>query len=79
MKHEREVLTAQFSPDGQRVVTASADSTARVWDAASGIAIGEPMVHEDWVRARGEAEFLRSVRKSLLPITTKLSGYVTKW
>jgi len=25
-----------FSPDGQRIVTASDDATARVWDASSG-------------------------------------------
>jgi hypothetical protein len=32
MKHDNEVWSAQFSPDGQRVVTASSDYTARVWD-----------------------------------------------
>ena len=34
--HEDRVLSAAFSPDGLRIVTASADRTARVWDAASG-------------------------------------------
>jgi WD40 repeat protein len=38
----------QLSPDGQRVVTAS-DGNARVWDASSGKAIGEPMWHEGTV------------------------------
>ena len=45
MKHKK-VYSAQFSPDGQRVVTASVDKTARLWDAASGKPIGEPMKHE---------------------------------
>ena len=31
-----EVLSAQFSPDGKRIVTASADKTALVWDAGTG-------------------------------------------
>ena len=35
MTHEGAVRSAQFSPDGTRVVTASEDNTARLWDAAS--------------------------------------------
>src|SRR6266478_1338776 len=46
MQHEGAVHSAQFSPDGQRIVTASGDSTARLWDAANGKPIGEPMKHE---------------------------------
>jgi dipeptidyl aminopeptidase/acylaminoacyl peptidase len=49
MTHETYVLSAQFSPNGQRVVTASADKTARLWDATSGKPIGEPMKHESSV------------------------------
>ena len=49
MKHEDGVISAQFSPDGQRVVTASRDKTARLWDATSGKPIGEPMKHEGGV------------------------------
>ena len=30
--HTEEIMNASFSPDGHRVVTASADHTARVWD-----------------------------------------------
>ena len=33
--HKREVNSAAFSPDGSRIVTASDDRTARIWDAAS--------------------------------------------
>jgi dipeptidyl aminopeptidase/acylaminoacyl peptidase len=46
MKHDREVNSAQFSPDGQRVVTTSWDKTARLWDAVTNREIGEPMKHE---------------------------------
>jgi WD40 repeat protein len=31
MRHDDAVFSAQFSADGQRVVTASRDKTARVW------------------------------------------------
>src|SRR5262249_11233582 len=34
--HTRRVSQAAFSPDGQRIVTASLDKTARVWNAATG-------------------------------------------
>jgi WD40 domain-containing protein len=49
MRHDREVYSAQFSADGQWVVTASEDQTARVWDAASGKATAEPMRHDGGV------------------------------
>jgi WD40 repeat protein len=48
-KHQREVLSAAFSPDGSRVVTASRDKTARLWDTNTGKALGEPMLHEGTV------------------------------
>jgi len=43
MKHDGGVTSAQFSADGQRVVTTSGDQTARVWNAATGKAISELM------------------------------------
>jgi hypothetical protein len=35
-RHEGEVTSAVFSPDGARILTASADNTARLWDGGSG-------------------------------------------
>jgi WD40 repeat protein len=51
IRHDEAVFSAQFSADGQRLVTASWDKTARVWDAVSGKAIGEPMRHQGPVRS----------------------------
>ena len=43
--HTDVVVSASFSPDAKRVVTASMDKTARVWDADTGTPVGEPMTH----------------------------------
>jgi len=37
--------SARFSRDGKKLVTASADGTARVWDAATGLPLSEPFQH----------------------------------
>jgi WD40 repeat protein len=46
LRHAQEVLAAAIDPDGRRVVTASKDGTARVWDVQTGHAIGKPMRHQ---------------------------------
>ena len=43
------VSSAAFSADGTRVVTASADKTARVWDARTGQTVGAPLEHANGV------------------------------
>jgi WD40 repeat protein len=37
------VLSAAFSPDGKRILTASQDKTARLWDPETGKPIGAPL------------------------------------
>ena len=49
--HTGWVLTAVFSPDGQRIATASADKTARVWDAASGQTLATLQGHTEEVQS----------------------------
>jgi WD40 repeat protein len=44
--HQGPVSSAAFSPDGRRVVTASDDKTARVWDAATGQGIAQLTGHQ---------------------------------
>lgn len=46
-------LVASFSPDGTRVVTASVDRTARVWEAETGAPLTPPLAHPDWVTVAG--------------------------
>ncbi|HSH17600.1 MAG TPA: tetratricopeptide repeat protein, partial [Verrucomicrobiae bacterium] len=43
------MATVRFSPDGTRIVTASADNTARIWDSATGRPLTEPIRHDDEV------------------------------
>jgi hypothetical protein len=47
--HNGLVRAAAFSPDGQRVLTASADNTARVWDAQSGNSLAVLQGHQSAV------------------------------
>jgi WD40 repeat protein/tRNA A-37 threonylcarbamoyl transferase component Bud32 len=47
--HDSFVLSASFSPDGTRIVTASNDKTARVWDAATGEEVAVLREHDSVV------------------------------
>ena len=53
MGHTRQVNSAVFSPDGQQVLTASRDKTAKVWSAASGACLLTLEGHEDWINSAG--------------------------
>jgi WD40 repeat protein len=46
---EGEVLYGEFSPDGERFVTASVDGSARVWSARTGGQLIDPMRHKGTV------------------------------
>ena len=47
--HTGLVNSAAFSPDGSRIVTASWDATARVWDATTGATLTTLSGHDIWV------------------------------
>jgi WD40 repeat protein len=50
-RHDDDVRTAYFSPSGRRVVTASEDGTARIWDSVSGECLVPPLGHQKGVKS----------------------------
>ncbi len=73
LEHAGSVGTAAYSPDGSRIVTASADGTARVWDAITGASLAELKGHTDNVLA---AEFSRDGSRI---VTASLDGTARVW
>jgi WD40 repeat protein len=51
LARESEFISAAFSPDGTRIVTASEDKAARIWDAATGDEIKVLRGHEDRINS----------------------------
>ena len=49
--HEGYVSPAAFSPDGSRIVTASTDKTARIWDIATSREIAVLLGHSYHVQS----------------------------
>lgn len=47
--HTAELMSARFSPDGQRVVTTSTDRTARLWEVRDGRLLAAPLLHHSAV------------------------------
>jgi WD40 repeat protein len=50
LHHARSVQSAEFSPNGKQIVTASRDGTARIWDAATGQSLAAILGHSADVR-----------------------------
>ena len=71
--HTSAVLSTAFSPDGKRIVTASADKTARLWDAETGEPISTPLTgHAAFCVERGVQP--RRQARSSPPLRTRRRG-----
>jgi WD40 repeat protein/tetratricopeptide (TPR) repeat protein len=71
--HEGAVPVAAYRPDGAWIVTAGADGLARIWDTASGRAVGPPLEHGGPI---GFAEFTADGRRVL---TGGPDGFAHLW
>lgn len=73
MVHSQLVVMARFSPDGRRILTASFDGTAQLWDTATGLKLADPIRHGDSVVA---VHFSADGRRS---ITASNDGTAMVW
>jgi anti-sigma factor RsiW len=74
--HDGVVRHAEFSPDGQWVVTACEDKTARVWDVATGGPVSPPLKHQGPVLY---AAFSPDGRRVVTVSGDSISGEVRVW
>jgi WD40 repeat protein/serine/threonine protein kinase len=73
LRHGGEVWALAFSPDGHRLVTASQDRTARLWDVATGHPLAGAMSHDGPVLAVGFCPDGKSLA------TAGLDGKLRRW
>jgi WD40 repeat protein len=73
LRHKGSVVAASFSPDGKSVLTASADGTARLWNAATGKPWGSPLGHGEAVNS---ASFSPDGQRV---VTTSADGMARLW
>ena len=71
--HDREVLDVAFSADGKRLISASWDKTAIVWDVETGKQIQRHDGHKDLLYA---AAFLPTGR---MAVTVGYDGKLRTW
>lgn len=73
LRHQDVVFCANFNADGSRVITASADQTAQVWNVRTGDRIGIPLKHD------GPVNFAEFSRDGRLVLTVSADQRVQIW
>ena len=73
--HEDWVNSAQFSPDGKQIVTASLDKTARVWE----VATGKPTESVRFYKVDGDGSSLKGQRKFDPQFRNDFPDLLAKW
>jgi len=82
MKHEQAVKSAEFSPDGKCIVTASDDRTACIWNASTGAAMGGPLRHRGRVNTASfspDSRFVVTTSEDPELGMTNHSGFAQVW
>ena len=74
LQHQEWVRSAAFSPDGRRVVTASGDRTARVWEADTGKPVGDcrPLTPEELAKLPPNMRAPVQCPRERSPVTVEL-------
>jgi WD40 repeat protein len=76
--HSNEITALGFSPDGNVLVSASRDHTARIWRVPSGEPVGKPFEHERWVQRAVLSADARYLATAMAP-QDKASPVVQVW
>lgn len=75
LKHNGNITSAHFSPDGLRIVTTSEDHTAQLWDARS----GAPLEGAQGMNHEGKVNSAAWSRDGLLLVTTSEDKTARLW
>jgi WD40 repeat protein len=75
--HEAQLYDATFSPDGKRIVTASADNTARIWDVATGTTIAVLKGHSGSVLSAAFSPHADRIATASADNTARIWGVAT--
>lgn len=75
--HTLFVTSAEFSPDGRLIITASADNTVKVWNAETGMLINDFKIHREGIISASISKDGRRVLTGAYDSTARVLNIVT--